>query len=166
MQIRLFPFPNSSFLAFCFSYFCLVFSCTLAFNMDKPVTKIPTTKGKQLAEIDGSLYYLDKVSGTTSYYRCIHYKRNCPARAIAKNNICTSKDKKPHRNHFSDHDRAARYQLMDQGKKIATENVTMPISEVLATMEQMQVSTSDECPKMVKEASVQTFCLQGYDLLF
>ena len=129
--------------------------------MDKPITLIPTTKGKQLAEIDGGLYYVDRVSGTTTYYRCIHYKRNCPARAIAKNNICTSKDKKPHRNHFSDHDSAVRYQLMDTGKKIATENVTMPISEVLSTMEKMQVSTSNNVPKMANEVTVKRIIRQA-----
>jgi len=52
--------------------------------MEVSITIVPSSKGRDMAQIDGNLYYVEKVGpdGFTTYYKCIHLflVSDCPGK--------------------------------------------------------------------------------------
>jgi len=105
----------------------ILFVWSMNFFLPEPfaleIKLVQSTKGKDMAQIDGHLYYVYNKhrDGVTTYYRCIHYRRGCRARAVGRGLVCKSINKKIHNHHFTDNDRADRYKWVDGMKKIRIE---------------------------------------------
>src|SRR5271156_3216720 len=98
---------------------------------NKQLSFVPSSKGKDVADVDQFMYTFQRESLNAKYFRCTNWRRKCPARLIVYSDGKFT-EKNSHSNHLPNREKVEAYKLRHNAKQYACENPSAQMNDIIS----------------------------------